>query len=67
MLPNERAELEELYYNLGENWKKNYKGSRCFVFSGDLELIKQISLKTKRKLILFNGPIESRLAEYHLY
>lgn len=59
--------LEKLYYDLGENFKNNCKNSRAYVFTGNLPLIKKISLRTSKKIQLYNGAIESRLVEYLLY
>jgi len=42
----------------------NYRG--C-VFTGNLEMIKKIGLRTKKRTTLFNGKIECRLLEYELY
>mgnify|MGYP003688149483 CR=1 FL=1 len=63
----EEKDLPALYYDLGENLKKNYKGFKAYIFTGNLALLKKISLRTSKKIILFNGAIESRLAEYDLF
>jgi 23S rRNA G2445 N2-methylase RlmL len=60
-------DLAGLYYNLGENLKQEFKGFRAFIFTGNLPLIKKISLKTSSKKILYNGDIECRLVRYNLY
>lgn len=60
-------QLPALYYDFGENLKKNFKNYKAYVFTGNLALIKKISLRTTKKHILFNGSIDSRLAEYLLY
>jgi len=60
-------DLEKLYHDVGENLKTNYKGYAAYVFTGNLPLLKKISLQTSKRTILFNGNIESRLAEYLLY
>lgn len=59
--------LPELYYQFGENLKKNFTNFRAYIFTGNLPLLKKISLRTSKKIILWNGNIESRLAEYLLY
>ncbi len=63
----EDEDLEELYYDFGENLKKNFKDFRAYIFTGNLPLLKKISLRTSKKTILYNGNIEARLAEYLLY
>ncbi len=60
-------ELAGLYYNYGENLKQNFKGYRAYIFTGNLPMIKKISLKTSAKLIFYNGDIECRLVRYNLY
>ena len=59
--------LAKLYYNLGENLKRNFKGYRAFVFTGNLEMRKEISLQTSKRIPFFNGPIECRLLKYELF
>jgi 23S rRNA G2445 N2-methylase RlmL len=63
----EDEDLPQLYYDLGENLKKNFKGFKAYVFTGELPLIKKISLRTSKKHILYNGNIEARLVEYDLF
>lgn len=63
----EDRDLPELYYNFGENLKNNFKGFTAYVFTGNLPLLKKISLRTSKKHILYNGSIEARLAEYKLF
>jgi 23S rRNA G2445 N2-methylase RlmL len=60
-------ELRTLYHDVGENWKKNWKGHRAGVLTGNLPLLKSISLRSSRKITLYNGDIECRVAEYLLY
>jgi len=59
--------LPNLYFNFGENLKQNFKGFKAYIFTGNLALIKKISLRTSKKVILYNGSIESRLVEYDLF
>lgn len=63
----EEEKLKDLYYNMGENFKQTFKGYRAYVLTGNIGMLKQISLRTSRKHILFNGNIECRLAEYELF
>jgi putative N6-adenine-specific DNA methylase len=63
----DEEQLADLYYNLGENLKHNFPGFKAYIFTGNLNLLKKISLRASKKHILYNGAIESRLAEYLLY
>ncbi len=63
----EEEKLKTLYKGLGDHWKHNYKGHRTALFTGNLEMLKVVGLKTTKRHILFNGDIECRVAEYSLY
>lgn len=60
-------QLRELYHNLGENFKTNFKGWRAYVFTGNLELRKNISLQTSARIPFHNGKIECRLLRYDMF
>lgn len=63
----EVEELRELYTELGDTMKKKFQGWEGFIFTGSPELSKEIGLKPKRKIVLFNGAIECRLFRYELF
>lgn len=63
----EEEKLKALYKGLGDHWKNHWKGHRAALFTGNLEMLKVVGLKTTKRHILFNGDIECRLAEYSLY
>lgn len=63
----EEGELASLYYQLGENLKKNFKNNKAYIFTGNLEMRKKIQLRTKERLPFFNGNIDCRLLYYELY
>jgi len=60
----EQFNLNQLYKNLGDKFKKDCAGHDVFVFTGNLSLIKKIGLRSKRKIILKNGTIDCRLVYY---
>jgi len=63
----EEEKLKARYKGLGDHWKHNYKGHRAALFTGNLEMLKVVGLKTTKRHIIFNGDIECRVAEYSLY
>lgn len=63
----EMKKLEALYQGIGDFFKKTCTGCHGYIFTGNLELIKKVGLRTKRRVILYNGDIECRLLEYALY
>lgn len=56
--------LAEFYPQLGDALKKHYAGWNCWFFSADTALPKRIGLAVKRKIPLYNGPLECRLYHY---
>jgi 23S rRNA G2445 N2-methylase RlmL len=63
----EEEKLKALYKGLGDHWKHHFKGHRAALFTGNLEMLKVVGLKSAKRHILHNGDIECRLAEYSLY
>lgn len=57
----EADELAAFYPLLGDALKKRFAGWDCWLLSADQRLPKLIGLKPKRKIPLFNGPLECRL------
>ncbi len=61
------GKLAEVYREIGDFFKNRCQGYRGYIFTGNLDLAKQVGLRTKRRLPFYNGPIECRLLEYELY
>ena len=62
----EKLELEPLYRRLGEVLRERFGGWEAWVFTGNVELSKELRLEPARKFPLFNGPIDCRLLRYPL-
>lgn len=60
-------ELVSLYRALGDTLKRRFTGYRAYVYTANLDLVKQIGLRPSARHILFNGPLEGRLLEFKLY
>ncbi|NWG04685.1 MAG: class I SAM-dependent RNA methyltransferase [Syntrophaceae bacterium] len=63
----ETEKLKEMYKRIGDFFKKKCQGYKGYVFTGSLDLSKKIGLRTQRRILFYNGPIECRLLEYALY
>jgi putative N6-adenine-specific DNA methylase len=64
----EEERLRGLYRALGDFMKqKCKKPGRGFIFTGNLELAKEVGLAAKRRYVLNNGGVDSRLLEYEIY
>lgn len=60
--------LHSLYRALGDFLKnKCAKPGRGFVFTGNLNLAKEVGLAAKKRYVVSNGGIDSRLLEFDLY
>jgi len=57
-------ELKSLYRELGNVFKKKCIGHDVYVFTANNELSKLIGLRTKKRTILYNGKLDSRLLYY---
>lgn len=65
---DEVESLKSLYRSLGDFMKRqSNKPARGFVFTGNLELAKEIGLAAKQRHVLSNGGIDSRLLEFDLF
>lgn len=59
--------LGKFYKGFGDQLKKKAQSATAWLLVGNRELANQIGLKAKRRIPLFNGPIECRLLKYELY
>lgn len=59
--------LKKIYRGIGDFFKHKCSGYRGYVFTGNIELAKNVGLKTHRRIPFYNGSIECRLLEYDLY
>lgn len=63
----DKEDIDDLYKRLGDAFKQNWKGFSCFILSGNLSAIKKVGLRSTNKTVLYNGPIECRLAQFDIY
>ncbi len=59
--------IDELYAKIGTTLKQNFEGYEAWVFSGNIEAMKHIGLKTTQKFRLLNASIDSAFHNYELY
>ncbi len=63
----EEEDLADLYRSIGDFLKQEAREYQGFIFTGNLEMIKHIGLRTKNRIPFYNGKIDCRLLEYDLY
>ena len=59
-------DLADWYPRLGDWLKQNFAGWEAWLISGDPLLPKLIGLKASRRIVLFNGQIETRFLQYRI-
>jgi putative N6-adenine-specific DNA methylase len=63
----EEEELAGLYQQMGDFFKQHCAGYWGYIFTGNLNLAKQVGLRTRQRMEFVNAKLESRLLEYELY
>ncbi len=63
----QQDEILEFYNAIGTRLKHHWSDFDAWVFSGDLQALKRIGLRPKRRISLLNGSIESKLVHLPLY
>lgn len=60
-------DLERFYREIGDTLKQGYPGTEAWFITANMEALKYVGLRPSRKIKLFNGKLEARLAKYELY
>ncbi len=63
----EKSQLEQVYEQIGDFFKKKCAGYKGYIFTGEPELAKKVGLRTNRRVPFLSAKIESRLLEYIIY
>jgi putative N6-adenine-specific DNA methylase len=63
----EEKDIIAFYQSIGDRLKAVYTGWDAWILSGNLNALKYLGLKSKRRIILYNGSIECRLAHFPVY
>ncbi len=61
------AEVEQLYKEIGNKLKKDFKGYNAWIITSNPEGVKSVGLKPSRRIHVFNGSLECRFLKYELY
>ena len=57
----------DFYNNIGRRLKHHWENYEAWIFSGNLSASKRIGLKPKKKIMLYNGPLECKLMYIPIY
>jgi len=60
------ADINAFYRNMGIKLKKDFIRTKAWVFSGNLEAMKYISLGVEKEYDLMNGGLPAKFIQYHM-
>ncbi|PBQ34836.1 RNA methyltransferase [Sphingobacteriaceae bacterium] len=60
-------EIENMYKEIGNKLKKDFKGFSAWIITSSPEAIKSIGLRPSRRIQIFNGSLECRYLKFDLY
>lgn len=63
----QKEDLNAFYKKIGDTLKKTFSGWEAWLITSDAPALKSVGLRTSRKIILNNGPLECRYVKYELY
>jgi putative N6-adenine-specific DNA methylase len=61
------SEIEQMYREIGNKLKKDFKGFNAWIITSSPEAIKSIGLRPSRKIQIYNGSLECRYLKFELY
>ena len=61
------GDIAALYSMIGDTLKQQWQGYTAWILSGSPAGVKAIGLRSSKRIILMNGPVEVRLVRYDLY
>lgn len=59
--------IEALYASIGDTLKTKWTGYTAWLISANPAAVKSVGLRTSKKIMLMNGPVETRYCRYDLY
>lgn len=62
-----KIDIQSFYKQIGDTLKTSYSNSNAWFITSSIEALKYVGLRPSRKIKLFNGKLESRLAKYEIY
>lgn len=63
----EAKNLDDFYAMIGNRLKQHFEGYDAWLISSNMGALKNIGLKTSRKIALYNGALECKFQKYELY
>ena len=61
------GDMEELYKSFGDTLKQSYPNTQAWILSSNRDALKSFGLRPQRRIKLYNGKLEARLAYFPIY
>lgn len=62
-----KEDIDAFYTMMGDRLKKQFNGYDAWIISSNAEALKNIGLRTSKKMTLYNGALECKFHRYELY
>lgn len=62
-----RIDIPRFYNRIGNTLKNYYADSEAWLITSEEEAMKNVGLRTSKRIKLYNGPLEARLLKYDIY
>lgn len=63
----QKWDIINFYKMIGDRFKSNFQDYTAWIFSGQIEALKSVGLRTSQKIPLMNGPIQCSFRKYEMY
>ncbi len=63
----QKDDIVEFYKMIGNQLKRNFAGWEAWIITSNQDALKFVGLRPEKKIKLFNGPLEVRIANYSLF
>ena len=60
-------DVNEFYTKIGDTLKHNYHGSTAWLITSDMQALKNVGLRTSKRIPLKNADLDCRFVKYELY
>lgn len=60
-------DIPRFYKKIGDTLKQHYPGTQAWLVTSEKTAMKNVGLRTSKKIKLYNGPLESRFLQYEIY
>lgn len=60
-------DIQALYKEIGDVWKQQYKGFKCWLITSSMEGVKSIGLRPFKKYDMMNGALECKYLGFDIY